>query len=241
MEKPTVLVTGANKGLGRAIVERLAAEGATVWLGSRDRARGRAAVDELTAAGNDVRLLELDVADDAGVARAATELAEQTGRLDALVNNAGLAFDWSTPPSQEPLSRIKAIYEVNLFGAIRVTQAFLPLLRKAPSANVVMVSSMSGSLTAGIDRSSEFYRINQLGYNSSKTALNAVVVAFAKELQPLGIRVNAVEPGWVSTDMNEHRGPVTPAQAAVLPARLALLDKDGPTGCFHGGDGLRPW
>lgn len=241
MDKRIAVVTGANKGVGRAIAESLAAAGATVYLGARDAARGQAVVDELVASGSDARLLELDVTDDAGVAAAATAVAEQVGRVDVLVNNAGAAFGWSTPPSREPMADIKAIYEVNVFGAIRVTQAFLPLLQAAPSANVVMVSSITGSLTAGLDETTPFARINQLGYNSSKTALNAVVVAFAKELRDSGIKVNAVEPGFVGTEMNDGRGPLTPAEGAAEPVRFALLGPDGPTGGFFGADGTRPW
>ncbi|CAM3129994.1 SDR family oxidoreductase [Mycobacterium colombiense] len=235
------VVTGANKGIGRAIVEQLAVAGVTVFLGSRDRARGQAAVDELTSSGLDVRLLELDITDDASVAAAVKSFTEQADRLDALVNNAGAAFGWSTAPSAEPLDQIKAIYDVNVFGTIRVTQAFIPLLKVAPSANVVMMSSLAGSLTAGSDRTSPFYRVNQLGYNSSKTALNGVVVAFAKELSASGVKVNAVEPGFVGTEMNAGRGPLTPAQGAVEAVRLALAGTDGPSGGFFGADGSHPW
>jgi NAD(P)-dependent dehydrogenase (short-subunit alcohol dehydrogenase family) len=239
--KKTALVTGANKGIGRAIAQQLASEGYTVWLGSRDAGRGQQAVDELRAAGHDVKLLVLDVTSDQSVAAAAQALARETDRLDVLVNNAGALTSMTTPPSQDGTDLVKSVYEVNVFGPIRVTQALLPLLKKAPAARVVMLSSSLGSMTVALDRASGFYEVNQLGYNSSKAALNSVTVAFAKELEPLGIKVNATCPGYVSTDMNGHTGTRTVEQGAATAVRLATLGADGPTAGFFNDDGAIPW
>ena len=240
-EQRTALVTGANKGIGAEIARRLAAAGHIVWVGSRDRDRGQAAVAALVRTGAAAHLLELDVTDDASVLAAARALAQQTDRLDVLVNNAGIAGTLRDPPSQELLDQVKTIYETNVFGVIRVTQAFLPLLKASASARIVMVSSGLGSIGRGLDPASELSARNLLGYSSSKTALNAVTVAFAKELAPLGIKVNAADPGYTATDLNGHMGHRTVEQAAGIAVRLAMLDDDGPTAGFFNDEGPQPW
>jgi len=240
-ERRTALVTGANKGIGREIARRLALEGHTVWIGCRDRDRGEAAVSALARDGADVRLLELEVTDGASVSAAAQALGRETDRLDVLVNNAGVALDFRGPPSQESVDQIKAIYEVNVFGPVRVTQAFLPLLKASASARIVMMSSGLGSIGRLLDPASELYARNLVGYNSSKTALNAVTVAFAKELAPLGIKVNATDPGYTATDLNGHRGYRTVEQGAEIAVRLATLGADGPTAGFFNDQGPQPW
>jgi len=239
--KKQALVTGANKGLGLAIARGLAKAGMSVWMGARDRARGEEAVRALKGEGLDVQLLEIDVADDDSVSRAAQTLASKIGALDVLVNNAGILLSVSTPPSEMAMEDIKATYEVNLFGPVRVTQAFLPLLKAAPEARIVMMSSGVGSLTLITDPTSIFSSVNLLDYTSSKVALNAVTVSFAKELEPLGIKVNAVEPGHVQTDLNDNTGFITPDEGAVTAIKMALLDADGPTGGFFGHHGRQPW
>lgn len=240
-EPKTALVTGANKGIGREIARRLAADGYRVWLGCRDHERGEAAAAELRAQGLDVRQLDLDVTSDALCATAAQALARQTDRLDVLVNNAGVALELRAPPSEEPVDQIKAIYEVNVFGPIRVTQAFLPLLKASAAARVVMMSSGLGSLGTATNPDSPFYGTNYLGYNSSKSALNGVTVAFAKALGPLGIKVNAACPGYVATDLNGHSGYRTVEQGAEIAVRLATLDAAGPTAGYFNEDGPLPW
>lgn len=234
------LVTGANKGIGLAIARALAVEGLQVWVGARDSDRGEKAVSALRAEGHDVRFLQIDVADDASVVSAAGRLGGEISALDVLVNNAGIAGD-ITAPSLAPLAEVKAVYEVNVFGPIRVTQAFLPLLKAANGARIVMMSSGLGSLALVTDPTSIYSTANLLGYNSSKTALNAISVAFAKELAPLGIKVNAVEPGVVATDLNGHQGVLTPEQGAASAVKMALIDAYGPTGGFFGLDGRTPW
>jgi NAD(P)-dependent dehydrogenase (short-subunit alcohol dehydrogenase family) len=239
--KRQALITGANKGIGLAIAKGLAEAGFFVWIGARDVARGEHAVAELRKAGLDAGFLELDVADDASVQDAATTLAAHIEALDVLVNNAGIAVDMTRAPSQVRMRDMKAVYEVNLFGPVRVTQAFLPLLKAADQARVVMMGSGVGSLTLITDPTSLYSTVNLLDYTSSKVALNAVTVSFAKELAPLGIKVNAVEPGHVRTDLNGNSGVLTPEEGAAIAIKMALLESDGPTGGFFGSHGRQPW
>jgi NAD(P)-dependent dehydrogenase (short-subunit alcohol dehydrogenase family) len=238
----TALVTGANRGIGQEIARQLAQAGHEVWLGSRDPARGKEAAAVLRAEGFRAHVLPLDVTDDASVAGAARLLAEQTDHLDVLVNNAGVATGaFSYTPTDEPIANVKDIYEVNVFGPIRVTQAFVPLLKAAGEAQVIMLSSELGSLGALLDPENEFYGVNLLGYNSSKTALNAATVAFAKALEPSGIRVNAVDPGYTATDMNGNTGYRSVAQAAEVPLALATGKISGTSASFLNHNGNLAW
>lgn len=237
----TALVTGATRGIGHEIARQLAGAGHEVWLGCRDAKRGEEAVAKLRALGLKAHVLPLDVTDDASVADAAKSLAAQTGKLDVLVNNAGIAQGFDNAPADEPVANVKDVYEVNVFGPIRVTQAFIPLLKAASSAQVIMLSSELGSLTALLDPENEFYAINSLGYNSSKTALNAATVAFAKALEPFGIKVNAVDPGFTATDMNGHAGYRSVAQAAEIPLALATGSMDGISAGFLNHNGRLGW
>jgi NAD(P)-dependent dehydrogenase (short-subunit alcohol dehydrogenase family) len=242
------LVTGANKGIGLETARRLAAMGFKVWLGARDAGRGEAAAQALRDEGLDVEWLELDVASDESVASAAGDLTARVSALDALVNNAGVALGYvdaldadgryQRPPSQENVADMKATYDVNVFGPVRVTQAFLPLLLAAPAARIVMVSSYIGSIArAAGDSQSPLL----MSYGSSKTALNAVTVAFARELSPRGIAVNAAAPGYTATDLNAGKGRRTVQQAAEIIVRLATLEAGGPTGGYFDENGPLPW
>jgi len=240
-DRRTALVTGANKGIGLAIAKGLAAAGHDVWIGCRDRDRGEAAVAELGREGVAVRLLPLDVTSDDSVKQAAASLAQQTGRLDVLVNNAGIAGRADLTPTQQPVDDIKAVYEVNVFGPMRTTQAFLPLLKASDRPRVVMMSSGLGSIANNSNPEWPAYATNLAGYNTSKTALNGITVTLAKELGPLGFKVNAACPGYVATDLNGHKGPRTTEQGAVIAVRLATLGPDGPNGGFFNEDGPLPW
>ncbi|RUU03422.1 SDR family oxidoreductase [Mesorhizobium sp. USDA-HM6] len=246
--RKNALVTGANKGIGLETARRLAALGFKVWLGARDAKRGQAAAETLRGEGFDVEWLELDVTSDESVAAAAKTVAAQTAGLDVLVNNAGVAPGYvdalgpdgryERPPSREIVADIKATYDVNVFGPVRVTQAFLPLLLASGAARIVMLSSYLGSIAcaAGDSRSP-----NVMGYGSSKTALNAITVAFARELAPRGIMVNAAAPGYTATDLNGHKGHRTVQQAAEIVVRLATLDAGGPTSGYFDENGPLPW
>jgi NAD(P)-dependent dehydrogenase (short-subunit alcohol dehydrogenase family) len=226
------LVTGANKGLGREIARGLAAEGMTVFLGARDRERGEAAAKELGAGGADVRFLELDVTEQAHVDAAAARVEAETERLDVLVNNAGILLELRTRVIETSVEQMHQTYAVNLFGAVAVTRAFIPLLRRSAPARVVNMSTPLGSLSLVSDPDSPFAEKGLLAYSSSKSAFNAVTVLYANALRDDGVLVNAAWPGFIATDLNERRGALSAEQGAGLPVELALLGADGPTGGF---------
>lgn len=240
MQKKTVLITGANKSIGFETARQLGRLGYGIWLGSRDEARGADAAHSLSIEGIDVRAISIDVTDDVSVRRAVTRVESEDGKLDVLINNAGIPGQM-VPPSQQSIDDVRHIYETNVFAPVRVTQAFVPLLRKADGANIVMVSSGLGSLGWLSDPNNQFYGVNFLGYNSSKSALNAVTVAFAKELTASGIKVNAADPGYTATDFNGHSGYRTVEQAASGIVWLATQGDDGPTGGFYFDGSVVPW
>lgn len=241
MSDKTILITGANKSIGFETARQLGRLGYRIWLGSRDGERGRDAAARLAAEGYRAQALAIDVARDESVQAAAARVQAEDGKLDVLINNAGISGGQPSLPSRQPIGDIHAVYETNVFGPIRVTQAFVPLLKAAGGANIVMVSSGLGSLGWLSDPENQFYGVNILGYNSSKTALNAVTISFAKELAPEGIRVNAADPGYTATDFNGHTGYRTVEQAAAGIAWLASLDAAGPTGGFFFEKERVPW
>jgi NAD(P)-dependent dehydrogenase (short-subunit alcohol dehydrogenase family) len=240
-DKKHAMITGANKGIGHEAARQLAAQGMTVWLGARDPELGEAAVETLRRTGGDVRFVQIDVTDLESVRLAAETVSRATARLDILVNNAGIAGDQGSTPSSLDIDVMRAIYEVNVFGPVRTTQAFLPLVKAAPAGRIVMVSSGLGSVAAQADRSHWYYGVNLLGYSTSKTALNSVMVAFSKELADAGIKVNAADPGYTATDLNSHAGTKTVAQGAAIIVQLATLPDDGPTGGFFNDEGPVTW
>jgi NAD(P)-dependent dehydrogenase (short-subunit alcohol dehydrogenase family) len=229
----TALITGANKGLGLETARRLAQLGWTVHLGARDPERGRAAAASLDG---DVRWLPIDVTSDESVA-AAVELVDE---LDVLVNNAGIiGTGASAPPLETGPADFLATFGVNLLGPVRVTRAFVPVLRRSSHPRIVNVSSGMGSMTVTSDPGRLESSIVSLVYPSSKAALNMVTAQYAKALP--GFRVNAVDPGYTATDLNDHRGPRTVEQGAEVIVRLAQVAPDGPTGGFFDDDGTVPW
>jgi len=245
---PVALVTGANQGIGLEIAKALAANGYTVLVGARDPERGEAAAR--TIAG-DARALPLDVTSPPSIAAAAERVRADFGRLDLLVNNAGISHVGAPGrslaeiitagrPSVASLDEVRAVYETNVFGVVAVTQAMLPLLRQAPAARIVNVSSNVGSLGLNADPAFPYRQVFSVGYAASKTALNAVTLAFAIELEPEGIKVNAVSPGFTATALNNFEGTETVAEGAREPIRVAL-ETDGPTGTFTGPGGVLAW
>jgi NAD(P)-dependent dehydrogenase (short-subunit alcohol dehydrogenase family) len=242
MTSKTILITGANKSIGFETARQLGRLGHRIWLGCRDATRGQAAVKSLVAEGHDVRLLLIDVTRDDSVRAAAARVQDEDGKLDVLINNAGIpGAQSSATPSRQAISDIREVYETNVFGPIRVTQAFLPLLKSAGHGNVVMVSSGLGSLGWLSDPDNQFYGVNILGYNSSKSALNAVTLSFAKELAAVGIKVNAADPGYTATDFNNHSGYRTVEQAAAGIVWLATQEPSGPSGGFYFEQAQIPW
>lgn len=230
--RKTALITGANKGLGREIARQLGHKGYSVWLGCRDAERGKQAAADLRNEGLDVHVLALDVTNDASVKAAAVTYGKTSDTLDVLVNNAGVAIGGYTAPTEASLDDMHAVYEVNVFGPVRVTQAFVPFLRKAGQGRIVMMSSSLGSIGEQLDMTSGTYGVNLLGYNSSKSALNMITVSFAKELAAHGIKVNAANPGYVATDLNNNQGYRSVAQGAAIAVHLATLGPMGPTAGF---------
>jgi NAD(P)-dependent dehydrogenase (short-subunit alcohol dehydrogenase family) len=241
------LVTGANKGIGKEIVRKLAKSGYTVLLGARDRARGDAAAAELRGEG-DIRPIEIDVSDAASITATAARIRSELGRLDVLVNNAGIARSataargpTATPASAASLAEVREVFETNVFGVIAVTQAMLPLLREAPAGRIVNVSSGLGSLAAVTNPQNAYRKVGGVSYGPSKTALNAVTIAFAADLEGTRIKVNAACPGYTATDLNGHSGPRSAEEGAREPFRLATLADDGPTGTFSNDAGSIAW
>ncbi|MDJ0380334.1 SDR family oxidoreductase [Streptomyces sp. G-G2] len=243
-EQKSALVTGANKGIGYEIAAGLGALGYSVGVGARDRTRREAAVEKLRAGGVDAFGVPLDVTDDRSVTGAADLVERRTGRLDALVNNAGIAGplgpNWAQDPTAIDVGDLRTVVETNVIGVIRVTNAMLPLLRRSPSPRIVNVSSSVASLTRQADPDIEVGPIMSV-YAPSKSFLNAVTVQYARQLADTAVLINAACPGFVATDFNGFHGPRTPEQGAATAIRLATLPDDGPTGGFFEDDGVIPW
>ncbi|RNL86160.1 SDR family NAD(P)-dependent oxidoreductase [Halostreptopolyspora alba] len=245
-ERSVALVTGGNKGIGAQIAHQLAAHGMTALVGSRDPARGARAVADLRVAGADAHPVVLDVTDPTTIEDAAADIRSRYGRLDVLVNNAGIS---GRPDGQSPgladTDTVRAVFETNVFGVVGVTEAMIPLLRRSAGARVVNVSSDVGSLGQTRDPDHHMSRVPAaLAYGPSKTALNAVTVQYAKALGPDGILVNAAAPGACDTDFTRDSGfvaPRTAARGAAVAVRLAVLPDGGPTGGFFGEDRAVPW
>jgi Dehydrogenases with different specificities (related to short-chain alcohol dehydrogenases) len=235
------LITGANKGIGFETAMRLGQQGIHILVGARDTARGEEAVQKLAALDVQATFVELDVTDEMSIARAAQSIAEMFGGLDILINNAGISGGNVNTPSATTLSVMRTVYDINVFGVVAVTKAMLPLLRKSQAGRIVNVSSGLGSITLASDRNDKFFQFNNLPYQSSKAAVNAITVEFAKELAETPIKVNAADPGFTATDFNNHRGYRTVEQAATVIVHLATLGEDGPTGSFQDENGNIPW
>lgn len=237
------LITGANKGIGFEIARQLGTLGIRVLIGARDLARGENAALRLQAEGTHAQAIQLDVTNQAIIDAAAAWIDETYGKLDILVNNAGTAIwsEFGMSPSDVEVATIKTIYETNVFGPFAVTKTMLPLLRRSEAGRIVNQSSALGSLALNVDSASYASQFPPtVGYNSSKTALNALAVLFARELQNTSIKVNSVSPGPCATDLSGHVGQ-PPAVGAQIAVRFATIGPDGPTGGFFEGDEKNPW
>ncbi|MET7278999.1 SDR family oxidoreductase [Kribbella sp. NPDC005582] len=227
------LITGANKGLGYETARQLVALGHTVYVGARDTERGQAAADRLGA-----RFIQLDVTDQASVDAAAKTIRETEGHLDVLVNNAGIGGS-PTSPAELGADEMLRIYDVNVFGIVRVTQAFLPLLEASKAPVVVNVASGLGSKGVVTDPDRLESSLTPIAYASSKAAAVMLNLQYAKALP--GLRINVVDPGYTATDLNDHGGPQTVEEGAEIIVRMATITPDGPTATFQDRHGPLPW
>jgi NAD(P)-dependent dehydrogenase (short-subunit alcohol dehydrogenase family) len=247
--KPVALVSGANKGIGLQIAKELASKGFKVLVGARKLDLGVAAARSV---GAEAEAIQLDVTDQASIAAAAMRIEDTLGRLDVLVNNAGISHPIKPgTPMEEMIESgkmgrisvddMRVVFETNVYGVVALTQAMLPLLRQAPAGRIVNISSAGGSLALK-DNPSDYSRQYVGVYQTSKTALNAVTQAFAIELEGTSIKVNAACPGFTATAISNFApGAGSVEDAAREPVRLALLDESGPTGTFSNAVGPLPW
>ena len=236
------LVTGATRGIGFETCRQLAQAGALVLLAGRSQASAAQAAAQLTSQGLSVEPVMLDVTNAAQVSSVAADIQQRFGRLDILVNNAGVLLDdVSRKPSEQTLACWRDTFETNVFAVVQVTQALLPLLRAAPAARIVNVSSQLGSFGWHTDPASPIYNFKIPAYDASKSVVNSWTVHLAYELRDTLIKVNAIHPGYVQTDMNRGAGELTVPDGAKSSVQMALLDADGPSGSFtHLGKTL-PW
>jgi NAD(P)-dependent dehydrogenase (short-subunit alcohol dehydrogenase family) len=246
--KKIAFITGATKGIGLATARQLGEAGTKVIVGARDAAKGEQVVRTLREQQIDAETVVVDVTDTASVRAAAAAVQEQHGRIDILVNNAGVLPEVTAADRvQGPLDfrMVKDTFETNVFGAVAVTEAFLPLLRESEGGRIVNVSSTMGSLADQTDPESPYYGLVLPAYQTSKAALNSITIGLSKSLAGTKIKVNSVCPGWVQTDLggpeNRAAAPMTPEQGASIVTKLALTGNDGPTGQFLDANGPVRW
>jgi len=236
IDKSVVLITGANKGLGLEIARQLGKQGYGVVLGARDIAKGDAAASALRREGCDAHAVKLDVAREEDVQGLPAFFAARFGRLDVLVNNAGVA-EWAT----DDLASFRHTFEANLFGVVATTYALLPLIKESPAGRIVNHSSVLGSLTSISTQPDMFGSFVVPAYTASKAALNGFTVALAHKLRGTRVKVNSAHPGWVKTDLGGDAAPMTVETGAKTAVRLAMLPDNGPTGRFFHLDDELPW
>jgi NAD(P)-dependent dehydrogenase (short-subunit alcohol dehydrogenase family) len=244
MEKKIALVTGGNKGLGKEVVRQLAKRGMTVYLGSRDAGRGEAAARSLVDEGLDVIPLRLDVTDNESTESAASELRRVHGRLDVLVNNAGVLV--SRPAFDITADDMKDTYNTNVFGVVRMIHATLGLLQSSTAPSIINVASTTASLTLASDATTMFGREDTIvAYASSKAAVTMLTIqyanAFRRSALHAHIKINAATPGYIATDLNKHSGNRTVEQGSQIIIQLATLPPDGPSGSFFNDAGKVAW
>lgn len=236
-ESKIALITGANKGIGFEVARQLATQGFTVLIGARDPQRGEEAAAKIPGA----TFLKLDIDQPETVTAAARQIEEKYGHLDVLVNNAGIVDFKDGLPGVASLEAVRRTFETNFFGALTVSQATLPLLRKSAAPRVVNVSSTLGSLAANSVPNNPYEAFRFIGYSGSKAALNMLTVDLGAELRDLPAKVNSACPGYVATDINNNSGPRSVEQGAAIIVHLATLDANGPTGGFFDDAGSIAW
>ena len=242
-EKKIALITGGNKGLGFEMARQLGQAGVTVVIGARDPKKGEAAAEKLRGEGLDVQFVKLDVLDRADHAAVAAFFEKKFGRLDILINNAGIAAEGFGEGKLDKTTDelIHRTFETNFFAPIALTRELMPLIKKSPAGRIVNMSSILGSQTLHGDPKSPIYDFKSISYDASKAALNSFTIHLAHELKGTKIKVNSAHPGWVKTDMGTDAAPMEIPEGGKTGAALALLGEDGPTGgYFHLGKPL-PW
>lgn len=243
----SVLITGANRSIGLEITKQLSKQGLFVYLGTRDLEKGNAVVKQLNEDGfQNIKAIQIDVTNADSILAAKKIVESEQGKLDILINNAGISGEFPQNASDTNIKDIQNVFDTNFFGVISVTQAFLELLKKSESPRISNITSGLGSLTLHSDPSWKYYNFKSTAYGTSKTALNAYTVALAFELKELPFKINAIDPGYTATDFNHHSGPGTTESAASFIIKHTLTDESAPTGQFYSNDiedetGISPW
>jgi NAD(P)-dependent dehydrogenase (short-subunit alcohol dehydrogenase family) len=243
----TVLITGANKGVGYETARQLMQQGYYVYLGSRKIENGLAAMEKLKSEGlHQAEAVQLDVTDPASILAARAAIGAKTQVLDVLINNAGINGGFPQSALDASIDQFQKVFDTNLYGVARVIQAFIDLLRKSPEPRIVNVSSSGCSLTLHSDPTWKYYSHKAAVYPASKAALNMYTIDLAYELRDTAFKVNAVCPGFVATDFNGHMGTGTVEEGGIRIAKYAMIGNDGPTGQFFSEEynpetGVTPW
>jgi NAD(P)-dependent dehydrogenase (short-subunit alcohol dehydrogenase family) len=237
----TALITGANRGIGKAMAKHFGAHGFHVIIAARDEAKAKSVAAEIIAAGGMAETLQLDMASNASIAAAGATLAKRHKSLDVLINNAGIMLGIMDSIIDAKSDDITASLQTNAFGPLELTKALLPLLKAAPAARIINVSSAAGSVTETADPNSPYGFLHTSSYRLSKSAMNIITAMLAKSLWDSAIKVNAMCPGWTKTDMGGDDAPNSPEQGAAVAFNLATLNSDGPTGGFFNEHGPLAW
>lgn len=243
----SILITGANRSIGLETAKQLSAKGLFVYLGSRNLEKGEAVVKELHKQGfQHIKAIEIDVTNPDSIAAAKTIVEKEQGKLDILINNAGILGTNPQTAADTSIQNIQHVFDTNFFGVISVTQTFLELLKKSESPRISNITSGLGSSTLHSDPNWKYYHVKTAGYGTSKAALNAYTIVLAYELKDLPFKVNVIDPGYTATDFNGHNGPGSVESAASFIVKHTLTDDHAPTGQFFSNDiedetGISPW
>jgi NAD(P)-dependent dehydrogenase (short-subunit alcohol dehydrogenase family) len=243
----SVLITGANRSIGLETAKQLSKKGLFVYLGTRDLQKGEAVVKELSQNGyENIKAIQIDVTNPDTILAAKNSIEKEKGKLDILINNAGISGEFPQSALDAPITDIQTVFDINFFGVINVTQAFIELLKKSESPRITNITSGLGSLTLHSDPNWKYYNFKATSYVTSKAALNAYTIILAHELKDLAFKVNVIDPGYTATDFNHHNGPGTVESAASFIIKHTLTDDNGPTGQFFSNDiedetGVSPW